>query len=209
MTMQKRNGLVAGLLLGAAGIGGVGIGLGAGVASRSADPTAVAVVDIDAVSAELEEFKARVGEINVKREKRVAQLRAISERIGEINVELEALADGEQERGIELSIEGSALQADLQQKQNLFQQEADLLQAALTRELYGKITQAVARIAERDGYDIVLFDDKSISLNDQAAASFAGSVNAIKSKKVLYASDVVDVTNSVLALMNNEFASGG
>ncbi|MEL6499383.1 MAG: OmpH family outer membrane protein [Planctomycetota bacterium] len=209
MAMQKRNGLLAGAALGVAGVLGVGIGLGAGVAYQSAEATAVAVVDIDAVSAELEEFKARVGEINVKREARVAELRAISERIGEINVELEALTEAEQARGIELSIEGGALQNDLQFKQGAFQQEADLLQAALTRELYGKITEAVTRIAERDGYDIVLFDDKSISLNDQAAASFAGSVEAIKSKKVLYASDVVDLTNSVLALMNNEYAAGG
>lgn len=209
MKTEKRTGLLAGVLLGVAGLAGVGVGLGAGVAYQSADATAVAVVDIDAVSAELEEFKARVGEINVKRESRVAELRAISERISEINVELETLTDEQQQRGIELAIEGQALQADLQTKQQLFQQEADLLQAALTRELYEKIVAAVGRIAERDGYDIVLFNDQSISLNDPAAASFAGSVNAIKSKKVLYASDVVDLTNSVLALMNNEFAAGG
>ncbi|MEM7622002.1 MAG: OmpH family outer membrane protein [Planctomycetota bacterium] len=207
--MQKRNGLFAGLALGVAGVTGVGVGLGAGVAYQSAEATAVAVVDIDAVSAELEEFKARVGTINTKREARVAELRAISDRIGQINVELESLRDDEQERGIQLSIEGGALQNDLNYKQQAFQQEADLLQAALTRELYGKITEAVGRIAERDGYDIVLFDDKSISLNDPSSASFAGSVNAIKSKKVLYASDVVDLTNSVLALMNNEYAAGG
>ncbi len=209
MTNRKRTGLIAGLALGAAGMAGVGVGLGAGVASLAAEPTAVAVVDIDAVSAELEEFKARVGEINAKREKRVAELRAISDRIGEINVELEALTENQQERGIELAITGEALQNDLRFKQQAFQQEADMLQAALTRELYGKIVAAVERIAERDGYDIVLFDDKSISLNDQSAASFAGSVNAIKSKKVLYASEVVDLTNSVLALMNNEYAAGG
>ncbi|MEO1534084.1 MAG: OmpH family outer membrane protein [Planctomycetota bacterium] len=209
MAMQRRNGLLAGLALGVAGIAGVGVGLGAGVAYQSAEATAVAVVDIDAVSAELEEFKARVADINVKREARVAELREISDRIAEINVELEALTEDEQERGIGLAIEGEALQNDLRFKQGAFQQEANLLQAALTRELYGKITEAVTRVAERDGYDIVLFDDKSISLNDPSAASFEGSVNAIKSKKVLYASDVVDLTDSVLALMNNEFAAGG
>ena len=36
MTMQKRNGLVAGLALGVAGLAGVGVGLGAGVASQAA-----------------------------------------------------------------------------------------------------------------------------------------------------------------------------
>lgn len=209
MKTQKRTGLFAGLLLGAAGIAGVGIGLGAGVAHRMADPTSVAVVDIDAVSAELEEFKVRVGEISAKREARVAELRKIGDRIGEINVELEALTDADQERGIQLAIEGRALQGDLELKQQLFQQEADMLQAALTRELYKKIVAATETIAERDGYDIVLFDDRSISVDDAAAANFAGSVNAIKSKKVLYASDVVDLTPSVLAKMNNDFASGG
>ena len=208
MKTQKRTGLFAGLLLGGAGVLGLGAGLGAGVARLAAEPTVVGVVDIDGVSAELEEFKVRVEEINGKRTSRVAELRAISERIGEINTELETLTDDQQERGIQLAIEGQALQADLQTKQQLFQQEADLLQAALTRDLYGKITDAVRFVAERDGYDIVLFDDKSISLNDQQAASFAGSVNAIKSKKVLYASDVVDLTDSVLAKMNNDFAAG-
>jgi hypothetical protein len=90
MTTQKRTGLIAGLLLGAAGVAGVGVGLGAGVAYQAGGRgDGGGVVDIDGVSAELEEFKARVAEINVKRESRVAELRAISERIGEINVELE------------------------------------------------------------------------------------------------------------------------
>ncbi len=209
MKSQKRAGAIAGLVLGALGVAGVGVGLGAGVAHRMSEPTVVAVVDIDAVSAELEEFGVRVAEINGKRDARVGELREIGTRIEEINTELETLTDDEQERGIQLAIEGQALQSDLQTKQQLFQQEADLLQANLTRELYTKIVEAVGRVAERDGYDIVLFDDRSISLDDAQAATFAGSVAAIKSKKVLYARDVVDATDSVLALMNNEFAAGG
>ncbi|MEO1583418.1 MAG: OmpH family outer membrane protein [Planctomycetota bacterium] len=204
-----RVGLLAGLVLGAAGIAGVGVGLGAGVVQRMADPTAVAVVDIDRVSSELEEFNVRVESLAGKRDARVTELREISTRIEEINVELGTLTDEEEDRAIQLAIERQVLQSDLQTKQQAYQSEADLMQGRLTRELYVKIVEATGRIAERDGYDLVVFDDRSISIDDPQAASFAGSLATIKSKKVLYASDVVDLTPSVLALMNNEFAAGG
>lgn len=141
---------------------------------------------------------------------------------GDLKREVEALNEQEQERRKEIQ----ALQSDLEilapgtpafsEKQAQLEQKSIELQAwrgfqnqKLNRErgiqievLYRRMVDAIGRVAESGGYDLVLFKE--------AAVNFRGAkpeaLNAlIQVRKVLWASDDLDITDDVIQLMNNEF----
>lgn len=208
-TRTKRLGALAGLALGGALMLGVGGGIGAGVAAMSAEPTSVATVDIERISNELQEFKDRATALANNEQSRVDELRAIDERIKSLQAEVEALPGDAVAERTRLIIESEAAANDLRTRQQLYLREAEIGQIELTRVLYNKILDATGFIAERDGFDMVLFDDRQISLQSARANNLDAVMETLLTKKVLYASDSVDLTDSVLIYMNNEFASSG
>ena len=209
-TRSKRRGALAGLAIGAGLILGVGGAIGAGLAhSLAAEPTAVGTVDIERVSTELQEFKDRAAAIAQGEQARFEELKAIDDKIKSLETEAEALPADEVEKRTRLVIEARALANDLQTRQQLYSRESEIAQTELTRVLYEKIVAATARVAEREGYDIVLFDDRQISLRSERANDFESVIDVVMGKKVLYAAESADLTNSVLIMMNNEFAAGG
>ncbi|MGP1273327.1 MAG: OmpH family outer membrane protein [Phycisphaerales bacterium] len=208
-TRTGRVGMLAGLALGGGLMLGVGGGLGAGLASLAAEPTAVATVDIERVSNELQEFKDRAAALAQNEQSRLEELRAIDQRIQDIETEIEALPADDVEERTRLIIEAQAMANDLRTRQQLYSREAEIGQTELTRVLYDKIVEATAQVAQREGYDIVIFDDRQISLRSPRANDFESVMDTLLTKKVLYSSESVDLTGAVLILMNNEFAAGG
>ena len=75
----------------------------------------------------------------------------------------------------------------------------------VTREMYNKVTDAISRIAEREGYDIVLFDDSLFPITEDIP--FADVYRSIVSRSVIYHHESADITNQVVTLMNAEFTT--
>ena len=76
---------------------------------------------------------------------------------------------------------------------------------AVMQDFYPKIYDAISRIAERDGWDIVLLDTSKIdpsSKDDLAAMN-----DAVARKHVLYVNPNFDITNEVIVLLNDEYAN--
>ncbi len=71
--------------------------------------------------------------------------------------------------------------------------------------MYDKIADGAARIAQRDGIDLVLVDDRIFAI---PATNRAAQSAMLESKKVLYASEPVDLTDELLTMLNNEFSAG-
>lgn len=195
-------GVAAGALL------ALGVALGVGAGALSSAPTVVATVDVDAVSQGIQEFQDRAAEVRTLVQARADEITALQERITTIQTELQTLADDQQDRRIELLIEGRIAQSDLQTKQQIYTEERALKEAAITESVYGKIMDATQRVAERDGVDLVLFNDVSISVESARGQGLQGMLAAIRERKVLYVREGVDLTESVLTLMNNEYAAG-
>lgn len=179
--------------------------LGAGIASNRLAPTTVAVLDIDRLSAEMDEFKVPAEDFQSKQTARREELRAIQTRMSSIAEELELIPDGDQDTRISKLTQQAVLESELKTKQQLYQQASDLEQAQLFKKMFDRIEAGAKQIAQRDGIDIVLVDDRVFKLS---ATNRAAQSAALESKKILFATDAVDITDELLTMLNNEFNSG-
>lgn len=179
--------------------------LGAGIASNRLAPTTVAVLDIDRLSAEMDEFKVPAEDFQSKQTARREELRAIQTRMSSIAEELELIPDGDQDTRISKLTQQAVLESELKTKQQLYQQASDLEQAQLFKKMFDRIEAGAKQIAQRDGIDIVLVDDRVFKLS---ATNRAAQSAALESKKILFAADAVDITDELLTMLNNEFNSG-
>ncbi len=178
---------------------------GVGAITRALDPTVVAIVDIDRLSTEMEEFKVPREEFQTMQDTRREQLRAIQTRMNSVAEELELIPEGDQNARIDKLTEQAMLDSELATRQQIYQQAADLEQAQLFKRMYDRIQTGAKTIAQRDGIDLVLVDDRVFALS----ATNRGAQRAmLESKKVLYADGTVDITDELLTLLNNEFTTG-
>ena len=179
--------------------------LGAGIATRHAAPSSVAVVDIDRLSLELEEFKVPAEQFRAKQNAWSEELKALQTRITRVDEELELIPDEDQDAKISKIILRSTLDSEIKTKSQLFQQASDLEQSNLFKRMYDKIADGAARLAKRDGIDIVLVDDRIFVI---PPTNRTAQDSALKSKKILYASETVDMSDELLTMLNNEFSAG-
>ena len=174
-----------------------------------APPTAVAVVNLERLmSGELKEL--------VQLETKVqSQMQADIDRFNSLEQELRAAQERySAERDSLPRNEVLALEATQLRLQAARESQFELnarMEAILGYEdmaaLYENIYASIARIAERDGWDIVLFDTTVIPVWQQQNLQRIRS--AAQQRTVMYRSNSVDITGDVLTLMNNEFAAGG
>jgi Skp family chaperone for outer membrane proteins len=73
--------------------------------------------------------------------------------------------------------------------------------------MFTKVVDAVNRLGKERGYDLILWDDRPIGPNPNPATG-AQVWNQIRDRRILFASDRVDITNDVLTMMNNEYKAG-
>ncbi len=170
-----------------------------------APPTAVAVIDWLGVTDTLNEWK----DIKVKSEQ---EFGFFKEEADAKQLEMEALQD-------ELTLlngtpqfdqkirEFTRMQVEFEAWGNFMQQDLARQELLSQLKIYQKINDAVAKVSERDGYAIVLWNDserKAIDLN-----KLQESATMISSRQVFYAeTDTVDITGAVVQLMNIEYQAG-
>jgi Skp family chaperone for outer membrane proteins len=123
------------------------------------------------------------------------------DRLDKLKAELDALSD-QDPTYVERMREMLALQID-------YKNWRDLKEADLTREItlwsvriYGEITAKVAEAAQEQGWDMVLYRGQF-----EPASTMDPEVirEQIRQTKLIYASDAVDITQSVLDKLNNEY----
>lgn len=179
------------------------IGIGGAVANNAmrAQPTAVAVVNIEHAFDNLAEKAAVEAEIRARGERLGEEEQERRERIRGLREDLDVLAPGAQahrEKQDELEREAFELQNWAQFQQQRLQRE-HILQ---TERLYRKLTEALGRVAEDEGYDIVLFRE---AIPRFQAENPQELVAQIQMRKVLHANESVDITDRVIQRMNNAF----
>jgi len=174
-----------------------------------APPTAVAVVNLERLmSGELKELV----QIQTKVQ---SQMQADIDRFNSLEQELLAAQERySAERDSLPRNEVLALEATQLRLQAARESQLELnarMEAILGYEdmaaLYENIYSSIARIAERDGWDIVLLDTTSIPVWQQQNLQRIRA--AAQQRQVMFRSTSVDITGDVLTLMNNEFAAAG
>ncbi|MGV6815593.1 MAG: OmpH family outer membrane protein [Phycisphaerales bacterium] len=177
---------------------------GANSARPPAQPTAVATVDIVQIIDQLDERKVRENELEANKSTRQAQVDEVVKQLKTLRADLESLNPGTDEYKEKIR-EGMEMEAVVKARGDALNTILSIDRGNVTREMYNKITEAINRIAEREGYDIVLFDDSLFPVPQDAP--FADIYRAIITRGVIYRHDSIDITNEVVTLMNNEFTA--
>ena len=178
---------------------------GAKNASRPpAQPTVVVTVDIVEVIDQLEERKVRESQLDANKSARQDQLNEVLDQLKVIQTDLEVLNRNTDEYKDKVR-QAMEMQAVVKARGEALNQILSLDRGNVTREMYQKITNAITRISDREGYDIVLFDDSLFPVAENVP--FSDVYRSIISRSVIYRHESVDITGQVVTLLNNEFTA--
>lgn len=169
-----------------------------------AQPTAVATIDIVSIINGLEERKVREEELNARRESRQAQLDEVVEEMKALEEAIGLLTEGTDERRDKIR-ELLEMRAVAEARRKALGQIISIDMGGVMRNMYQKVEDAIERISEREGYDVVLMDDSALPLPENAPDT--DIYRSIITKSVIYRHDGVDITDQVITLMNNEFTA--
>lgn len=89
-------------------------------------------------------------------------------------------------------------QAALQGKKEFFSKQLELKEQQWMMQLYQDILQVTKNIAQKKGLDMVL-ENSEVDFSDITAE---GLINAIRTHKVLYSAESLDITNEVIAAVD-------
>jgi len=175
---------------------------------KFASPSAVAVVDWIAVTDKVDEWKESEAQMRKMQDGLVEELTAYEKRLKDLSESIGVLPEGSESREREqdklnrLSLEADGLL-------NYMKNRMGLEKAKRQIRLYQKISAAVAKVAERDGWDVVIWDDSKNKYPDLDPKKLEAAAELIGRRQVFYArKDAVDITDEVILLMNNEFNAG-
>lgn len=83
-------------------------------------------------------------------------------------------------------------------------QKISIEKSLVYKRIYQSIRDSVSKIAKEDGYQLILVDD---GVGDLPPVAEAEMVRQISARKVLYADTVIDLTEKLLARMNQAVSS--
>jgi len=174
-----------------------------GAADKPANAT-VAVCDVVVVFNEYQRAKDLTLRLNERRDALRAENEKRGKAIDVLRTELEGLKAGSKEyeqrlnEVQRLTIERTAW---LQFQESLIMRDHQ----RLTREMYEQILRMIQTVGEQQGFLVVIQRDKE-SLESQSTQEL---IQKIASRKVLYNHSSVDITDSVLARLNDQYRLSG
>lgn len=205
--LNRTVGIVA--VCAAAGLGGLmvgqrdAIGASSGVASSRASATAVAIVDLERVMLGLKEKEKREGEMKDRIAAFQTTMDDLKKQLDGLTKQLEMTPKENVAQVREIKQKQIEVAAQAEARKQALQTLISLETGEILRSMYMKINGAVDRIAEKDGWDMVLLDNRSIKIPETVTDREINFI--IQSRTVLHAANSVDITDDVITLMNNEF----
>lgn len=177
---------------------------GANSSRPPAQPTAVVTVDIVEIIDRLDERKVLETKLEANKNKRQAQITEVTDRLRTLQADIETLKRGTDEYKEKVR-QAMETQAVAKARAEALNKILSIDRGTVTREMYNKVIDAISRIADREGYDIVLFDDSLFSVPEEV--QFSDVYRSIVTKSVIYRHSTSDITDQVIILMNNEFTA--
>ena len=173
--------------------------------SQMRPPTVVVTFNIEQVTADLTErgdaeVKLRELITNIEEEKK-SKFKAIEE----LSNTIESAADADRALLLD-NIDKLKLSAISFQR--FASSQIDMERSLMFRDLYKKIKDSVAEVADENGYDLVLISDntREILVNPNAKVSREFKVREqIEVKRIMFASNQIDITEQIVTHMNIEW----
>lgn len=196
----------------------IGVSIVAAAALRStAEPApvppappaaAVALVDLERLMKGLTEMKTRNDQNQAQGMKMQDDLTKLNDKVEALVKDLGpggVIPEGPSERRNEKTAELIQTRALLKASVESYQAVFDIRNGNIIHEMYDKILAATGDFAKREGYDLVLLDDRAMDLPPLNTASGKDLNPAIQRKRILFARDGMDITDRLITVMNNQF----
>jgi Skp family chaperone for outer membrane proteins len=197
--MTRRSALLA-----AAALAALAASLAAGrAASRPAAPPAavIAVVDLERALKGLDEKAAKEAEFTARKTELERRVGDLEKRIKEKDSALKLLPVGERKPAMD---ELQRLAFEWKFENEYSRRVLDELEGDMIRELYQRLDAAAEALARRNGYTIVLASDEKVEVRPGRSDDVQRTISL---KRMLYVAPQHDITDELITVMNNEFAT--
>lgn len=164
----------------------------------------VAVVSFEKILNALKEREDRDAELKKQGTALQGQIDALTTELEGIEKEIKTLDKSSNEYRAKV-IKAMETDAVRTARAKALQQVIDIDRGKVLRELFLKISASVDSYAQREGIELVVVDDRTIQIPENNPIDV---VNAnIRGKRLVYAAPRLDITDAVIAMMNNEYAA--
>jgi Skp family chaperone for outer membrane proteins len=207
----SRSPLIASLVMGASLIGAAALHRTADSAPPPAAPAPVSVVfcDVARVINSLKEFEKEKGTHRATQEELRGKLKGTRDQLEKIDSDLKENKYGKDPLARARAVaEFKELEGIYKVREGIYDLQLDFAVADSFNRLYGKATEAVQSLAKKEGIDIVLLDDRAITLPALGNSRTGDVMKTMENKRVMYAREGLDITDRVINLMNEQFLSG-
>lgn len=184
-------------------VGAIALGVGR-MTLRTPVAPVVAIVDIQKVLTSLNEHKDKQAAFK----KNVDELRAKAEALDNERTadetKIKNLADGPAKIKALKDYRDKYFRAGVEREYGgrlMAEDEVNIL-----RDLYLKIDDAATRLAKQNGYHMVLSSDERIEIPGAPRANIEELSQTIRLKRMLYIDPALDISDDLIAFMNNEYA---
>lgn len=199
--------LFAGALVGVGAVAGVSMRSGAEHAAAMApSPAVVGTIDLERAFTQLRELTDRNSEFEKRNQARKDELLRMRSELETLQKKLKEIPKDQVAELRRLGAELIEKEEFLKTKDQLYGRLAQLEFGEAIRDLYKKCSASITRFAEQNSYDVVLLDDSSVDLPESGTQQVYNQI--ISNKHTLYIRQGVDITDQVVAMMNNEYAAG-
>jgi len=159
--------------------------------------TAVAVVNVAELIAKCQKNQDFQAEVQKRRVRLEQEQKKKQDAINVLRQNLDLAGTAAERQKVEREITKELY--EFQAWQNIEQQNLVRDQRMFLIELYGEIDRAVAEVAEKNGYDLVLFDTPSPDFDELNPEQL---VQVIGNRRVVYRNENVNLTPVVLEKLN-------
>ena len=166
-------------------------------------PPLIATVDLERIITALHERNLRQNELTVFADGLQSELTKIGNEITNLGEKMKA-ADAAEKKAIAPQVLEKQFNAKV--KKELYEALIDQRRGEVFKGLYEKITDACKRLAQRNGYTMVLSSDVGVRVPDGPSNEIERTITL---KRFLYVAPEHDVTKELVDMMNNEWAAGG
>lgn len=166
-------------------------------AKKDFTPPKIGVVSIRTVIENTKKKALFEGQLKAEGEKVMAQLEKLEKEVDALRADMNTRIKGSGDY-MDLMRQGMEKQAILKAKDEFHQKQFALMQQDWTEKIYKEILAAVEKTAQEMGLDMVLAKEDY----QFPSASSNELLLTIKTSKVLYSSDELNITNEVLATLD-------
>lgn len=179
---------------------------GASSAPQTAPPPAavVALVDLTKITKGLNEMKDRNDLLDKKRADFQKQIGDLKEKGTKAAEDYKLLPAGSKQAR-EKYLEMQEIEQNLKARGQVLQILLDADTGEILSDVYKKLLATCEKIAAKDGYTLVMLDDRSVELPTNPTPEDVNRV--ILARRVLYAAPTLDITERVVTEMNNEYTA--